>query len=232
MKLLVQMGNVETYPKKTWYASIPGNEAVLCHMKQEKIPRQTFIHPTTDIKRRCQIYPKNETRKLRRFRNHFSSCPTEMLLEKNCEESYPKKTQSTIWLKQLDGDIIIIIIIKIIHSVIDIIFIVTIISLWFIIIITINISIKIFDIIIIFEIIINIDIIVIIMTWWSLSKTAFPCLSVSTTCISIWVTSNWVVWIIKIITNKKNEKILLKSNISPNKVQKKFYLLVTSQIMR
>ena len=72
---------------------------------------QTFNHPTTDIKSRCQIYPKNEIRKLRRFRNHFSSCPTEMFLEKNCEESYPRETQSTIRLEQLDGDIIIIIII-------------------------------------------------------------------------------------------------------------------------
>ena len=68
----------------------------------------TFYHPTTDIKRRCQIYPKNETRKLKRFRNHFSSCPTEMFLEKNCEEIYPRETQSTIRLEQLDGDIIII----------------------------------------------------------------------------------------------------------------------------
>ena len=66
----------------------------------------TFYHPTTDIKRRCQIYPKNETRKLKRFRNHFSSCPAEMFLKKNCEESYPRETQSTIRLEQLDGDII------------------------------------------------------------------------------------------------------------------------------
>ena len=61
------------------------------------------------LKEDIKLIPKNETRKLKRFRNHFSSCPTEMFLEKNCEESYPRETQSTIRLEQLDGDIIIII---------------------------------------------------------------------------------------------------------------------------